>query len=104
MQYYVAVTYMSHNLLCPHSTNTQLLPLFAVSQQNSVGNQKFPPVQTEPQINSQYSRGSLLNGIVRAHKRRLEHAAQVAISHAFVFVYNGEFICFGLSPWFQREH
>jgi hypothetical protein len=103
MQYYVAVTYMSHNLLCPLSPNTQLLPHFAVSQQNSVGNQKFPPMQIESQINSQYSIGSLLNGLVKALKWRLEHAAQVAISHAFVFVYNGEFICFGLSPWFQRE-
>jgi len=103
MQYYVAVTYMSHNLLCPVSPNTQLLPLFAVSQQNSVGNQKVSPVQNEPQINSQYSVGSLLNGLVKALKWRLEQAAQVAISHAFVFVYNGEFIRIGLSPWFQRD-
>jgi hypothetical protein len=60
-------------------------------------------MQAEPQINSQYSTGSLLSGLVKALKWRLEQAAQVAFSHAFVFAYNGEIICTGLSPWFQRE-
>jgi len=60
-------------------------------------------MQTEPQINSQYSIGSLMNGLAKTLKWRLEQAAQVAISHTFVFVYNGEFICIVLSPWYQRE-
>jgi len=44
-----------------------------------------------------------LNGLVKALKWRLEAAAQVAYSHTFVFVYNGEFICIVLSPWFKEN-
>jgi hypothetical protein len=38
-----------------------------------------------------------MSGLVKALKWRLKQAALEAISHAFDFLYNGEFICICLS-------